>query len=108
MEQIEIKCSSRPRKKKGKVKKMIIEAEDYQQKHDVNYSKLLPEKLMKILITVENKEVETLLDTGASNNLIGISLVKELNLAIDKQKNPNIYGLGMAKVDTYGKVWANV
>ena len=63
---------------------------------------------MKIKVKINDRELVALIDTGASNNLVKMSVVDNLKLQINKTKTSNIIGLGMSAMLTKGKVYTEL
>ena len=70
----------------------------------VNFSKLLPEDLMIIPVTVSDRHITALVDSGASNNLVRDSIVKELGFEINSRETIMIRGLGNSEFRSLGKL----
>ena len=69
----------------------------------VNFSSLQPEGLMIIPIEIAGIKANALVDSGASNNLVKESLIRNLGLTINKEVIV-IRGLGNSEFTTIGKV----
>ena len=74
----------------------------------INLSKLKPAKLLKIKVNVGDKEMTSLIDTGADNNLIRKSVAKRMNLQINKNRKSNIVGFGLEQMTTLGTVYSKL
>ena len=75
-------------------------------KWKVNVTHQVPNTALKIKTQIHGREVNALLDTGASICLMSEEIVHQLNLKIDKFERTNIYGIGGKdhQTKTLGKV----
>jgi transposase InsO family protein len=70
----------------------------------INLTRLKPEDLMVIPVTIEGKEILALIDSGATNNFVKSKVVSELGLEIADNEVIIISGLGDSEVKTLGRI----
>ena len=78
------------------------------QKLKVSLVRLMPADLMVVPVIVKGREIFSLIDTGATNNLIQNKIVKELGLEVVTEDSVVIRGLGKTDFKTLGRVKAEV
>ena len=99
-----------PNKGKKQIEKQEVREEHSSPSPQVNLTRLQPEKLLIVPVCIgdTNLKLQALIDTGATNNLIKLSSVRELELSIDRSSSLVISGLGGASIKTVGKVRVDV